>query len=363
MRRAWLIPLFAVAATRLPAQWQATLDAGATHLRQTGIPESNVATVGGTVDALGDRAWLRSSALAARSGNDGWTAQAVALASIFGPLGPAKWELSGVLSGFGQTNAGSTGTAEAMARVHLGLASRGIAFGAGGGVLSDSASRRGIYRAQATAWQAGVSNRVVGDVTLVGTSGRTGPLARGGAPASYVDASAIWRVERGGVETGVTIGGRAAFRGVSNDGWGSVDAGVWVAPNLALVAAAGRSLEDAARGIPRTRYVSLSLRIAARPHASVLGVARPAGPTVAVTRAGVQVRADGASRVEVMGDFTDWMAVPLERSGGTWRLDRTVAPGLHRIAIRVDGAAWIAPPNLPHATDDLGGVVGLISVP
>jgi hypothetical protein len=64
-----------------------------------------------------------------------------------------------------------------------------------------------------------------------------------------------------------------------------------------------------------------------------------------------------------MADFTDWSPVVLERIDGVWRLDRAVTPGVHRIALRIDGGEWIAPANIPHATDDLGGVVGLITIP
>ena len=64
-----------------------------------------------------------------------------------------------------------------------------------------------------------------------------------------------------------------------------------------------------------------------------------------------------------MGDFTDWNPVALELAADVWRFDRAIAPGLHRIALRIDGGEWSAPVNLPRATDDLGGVVGLITVP
>ena len=84
MRRARLIPLCFVLALsrRAIAQWQATGDVGAAYLRQSGIPESMVSTFGGTVEALGDHAWFRGSALAARAGENRWTTQGVAVASF-----------------------------------------------------------------------------------------------------------------------------------------------------------------------------------------------------------------------------------------------------------------------------------------
>ena len=77
----------------------------------------------------------------------------------------------------------------------------------------------------------------------------------------------------------------------------------------------------------------------------------------------IEVGARGAQRVELMADFTDWSPVELERDGDVWRFERAIPPGLHRVAIRIDGGAWTAPANLPRVNDDLGGVVGLISVP
>ena len=64
-----------------------------------------------------------------------------------------------------------------------------------------------------------------------------------------------------------------------------------------------------------------------------------------------------ATRVEIMGDFTDWTPVALARAGDSWRLERTITPGLHRLAIRIDGGDWVMPVNVPTASDELGGRV------
>ena len=77
----------------------------------------------------------------------------------------------------------------------------------------------------------------------------------------------------------------------------------------------------------------------------------------------IEIHGVKGARVELMADFTDWNPVVLERDGDVWRTERTVSAGLHRIALRVDDGEWIAPANLPHVNDDLGGVVGLITVP
>ena len=64
-----------------------------------------------------------------------------------------------------------------------------------------------------------------------------------------------------------------------------------------------------------------------------------------------------------MADFTDWNPEVLARAGDVWTMQRVIPPGLHRIAVRIDGGEWIAPANLRQVTDDLGGVVGLITIP
>jgi lysophospholipase L1-like esterase len=135
----------------------------------------------------------------------------------------------------------------------------------------------------------------------------------------------------------------------------------------ALVMSIGRTLDDVVRGVPRTRFASVALRISAWPHIGVPKRTRAVGPRVSAERTGdgrqrLDVLVANATRVEVMADFTDWNPVMLGHIDGVWRLERAVPPGLHRIALRIDGGEWIAPANLPHVTDDLGGVVGLITI-
>jgi hypothetical protein len=88
---------------------------------------------------------------------------------------------------------------------------------------------------------------------------------------------------------------------------------------------------------------------------------------VAALRVGSEVRIDvsgvGGARVEMMADFTEWQPVPLVRDGDVWRVTRAITPGLHRIALRVDGGEWLVPRNLPRSEDELVGAVGLINVP
>jgi hypothetical protein len=75
------------------------------------------------------------------------------------------------------------------------------------------------------------------------------------------------------------------------------------------------------------------------------------------------VAASGATRVEIRSDVTGWVAVPLERNAeGVWQVDLEAEPGVHRLALRVDGGAWLPPPGLPVGSDGYGVEVGLLIV-
>ena len=67
--------------------------------------------------------------------------------------------------------------------------------------------------------------------------------------------------------------------------------------------------------------------------------------------------------VELMADFTDWEAVRCTASGWRMAIERLIARGTHRVAIRIDGGQWIVPPNLPRVADEFGGEVGIVVVP
>ena len=77
----------------------------------------------------------------------------------------------------------------------------------------------------------------------------------------------------------------------------------------------------------------------------------------------VRVRAPTARTVEVMADFTDWTPLSLRAVGDLFVREVAVAPGTHRVVVRVDGGPWRPAVNTPAVDDDLGGRVGLLVVP
>jgi hypothetical protein len=361
------------------AQWQLTGDAGVAHLEQSAIPTSNALTAGASLEAYGSRTSLRSSALIAFAGSNRSTAQAIVLGSLLGPpQSTARWELTGAVSGFGESNAGSTVSGEGLARLRFESEGRGFALGAGGGAIAHSGEADGLFHAQGDAyvhtnagqWIASLSAvsipSMTGEQFIVDGSSLSANAIRG---LSYGDAALGWRQEHSAIEADATAGVRAGFHGVVSTGaWGAANAAFWFTQQSAIVFGVGRTLDDATRGVPRTTYASVSLRFAARPHLVRSAKEEVGGPRLTVVPVAgggglIEVRGVEATRLEVMGDFTEWKPVELERDGSVWRLERAMTPGLHRIAIRVDGGEWVAPANLPRATDELGGVIGLITVP
>ncbi len=361
--RAAATGLATIAALAFPAsvraQWQLTADAGLSHLRQTGIPESVAQTLAATIDGVGNRGWLHAVGLTSTQANAAWTGQALALGGITGQIvDPVRWELGGVFSGFAQTGATTTKSGEVNARLRFGGPLGGVALGGGTGASANSFYNVAVGRGSLDTWWSSGQERLLASAMLthIGST-------------SYTDLAASWRHEAGGASIGAT----AALRsGAGNGGWQAADAELWVSSRLAIVVAAGNALPDVVRGTPSTRYASASLRVVWQPHVALrFGREAEAGVRVVITRssadggtARIDVSSPKAERVELMADFTGWEPIALERASDGWFADRTVTPGLHRLAIRIDGGAWIAPANVPKLRDDdLGGTVGLITVP
>lgn len=82
----------------------------------------------------------------------------------------------------------------------------------------------------------------------------------------------------------------------------------------------------------------------------VYTVERRPGRTVVVFR----LRRADASRVSLVGDFSGWQPIPMERVGGVWQARLPVPPGLYHFGFLVDGE-WHVPPAAPgQVTDEFG---------
>ena len=155
----------------------------------------------------------------------------------------------------------------------------------------------------------------------------------------------------------LTLWGLTAYRGIT--------------PLLDLVASAGRSGSDPVTAAPGSRYFALGLRFRFRsgqaplvipPSRSADRAAFHLGPALGSGRE-ILLHVPQANRVELAGDFTDWRPVQLDPwADGAWRTVLTIPAGLHRLAIRVDGGPWRAPPGLRPVASEFGGEVAEIVV-
>jgi hypothetical protein len=174
--------------------------------------------------------------------------------------------------------------------------------------------------------------------------------------------------------------GRLAFRGVvgtrffaerqPNELWGQVQGAYTLGPDVALIAATGVHPSAAAYGVSRARFLEVGLRVAP---SALLRPRLPRGvrPTAAAFEVGsavagrrtLRIRVPNARTVELSGDFTGWKPIALTRAGADqWEARLPIAPGIHRLAIRVDGDAWTPPPGVNAVPDEFQGTVGVIVV-
>jgi hypothetical protein len=180
--------------------------------------------------------------------------------------------------------------------------------------------------------------------------------------------SGRWRIRS--LDFDASFGRRFSRSTAETTIWG-LSASRSIAPSLALVAAAGRAGSDPVTSVPGARYFALGLRLkvgspvlAPLPSAAVRTTTAPfqIGPAVAAGRE-IVIQAADARAVELAGDFTDWKPVALQRWGQDgWRALLPISPGLHRLAIRIDGGAWHAPAGTRPIASEFGGEVAEVVV-
>jgi hypothetical protein len=192
------------------------------------------------------------------------------------------------------------------------------------------------------------------------------------------DAVATLHWERGPLDLDASVGARLRTRTDAARRWGAASATVWLTRTLGLVAAGGTSPETFLQGFSNMRYATLGLRVSSTPRGRAAARPRPtraerrtppaASRLVVLHDAGTATRtlrlvSPGATRVELMADFTDWLPVTLERiAPDVWELPTRVAPGTYRVSVRVNDGAWTAPPGVPGRKDEFGGEGGVVVV-
>ena len=386
-----------------------SVDAGGATLDQANVARVTAPTLAANWRLAGETAALDLTGAATLASADRWAAQGV-LAGAWTPGGTGAWELGGVATALRYRGASPAAHVLGLARRRLDgerWGGWGAWVGAGGGFLTREGLQAPIAAADAGVWWHGrgptlslalAAQRARLDSTIVPP---TAPAPYGVVVASPVGLNATppavaavaaavrpllavdltgavaWSGPRG--ELALSTGVRRApaqFGGVRGIALAS---GVWWAlPRVGVIASAGDQMADPLRGMPAVRHLSLGLRwrvapagraaAAPPPTASPAPVASADAPLAeAVDGPGetrrLRVRAPGAQRVEVRGDWTDWRPVALVRDGDAWVLADPVPRGTRRLTVRADGGAWRVPANLAGADDDFGSRVGLLIVP
>jgi hypothetical protein len=153
--------------------------------------------------------------------------------------------------------------------------------------------------------------------------------------------------------------------------WASMQAAFWITSQMAAVAGGGREPAQPTRGLPARSYGSLGIMLAYWPiPRGIVPIETPASLVQAFelraageTLQRITARIGGVESVEIMGDFSDWAAIPLIRRGrDLWELLIPMTPGMHQINIRIDGGSWIAPPGVPAIKDGFNGEVGVLVI-
>ncbi|HEY2377821.1 MAG TPA: glycogen-binding domain-containing protein [Gemmatimonadaceae bacterium] len=351
------------------------LDLGGALLSQSNL-SNGVLTASGQLRYLTPQFALTMNGIAARTPNDLYSGQGVLSASRYAaPSQRLRWELGGMASAFGLSNAAPSLGWQLLAREHFTGSLGGVFLGAAGGAVTQSNVSRRVLNAH-TGGYVFLDPLGHDELSIALAFTDAGMRADTGLLDRYGDAIGYWTHRNGPVELLLGGGLRAvSIRQSQYQSWGSASIVLWFARGAALVFAGGQALEDASRGVPTTRYLSVAMRFgtsSARPGLVTSPVRdRPDmdGGRIDVNVRGdsvriVTVRLRSAKMVELMADFTDWEPVNMSQvPNGDWTIERIIARGTHRVAIRVDGGAWGVPPNLPRVSDEFGGDVGLLVVP
>ena len=369
------------------AQVVGTLGAGTGHVTYNDTPRMSVVSLAPTVVFEGERTHVSAVGAFTRFEGGIWSAQAIAAGSRFSePRGPFRGELAAQFETNSHREAVRTAQVLAQGRAHLIAAGdRGFWLGAGGGYAWRAPASGAVLRADAGAWAQlwDATARLTASHNSVETGTRTvtasanmdamSATARDTnivrASVRYVDAEASLAWARGRVALDAAAGRRIIQGGTRENTW-LLGGSVALTERLALVGSAGASPFDIAQGLPGGRYATIALRVTTRPGGALelrsraratahnLETWREEDGTVLLV-----VHAPHARRVELMGDFTDWRPVVMQREADDHFAARVRLPaGSYRINVRVDGGTWMAPPGTTPVADEYNGAAGLLVI-
>jgi hypothetical protein len=349
--------------SRAAAQLFTSLDANAARATYDGYLASGVFTLAPTV-TYADRGLRLGVDGAFSEFETGHTSAIVdATAGIGGPIaGRLRWDLGGEGAElwYRSTPPVLSGVITPRLRIDQGPFAAWVA-GAVGSTDNDSVFGQFVGRGEIGGLVA--LPHVTPSITLSTT--------RAGV-AHYTDLQSVIQSEYGRFAVSATVGTRSGvlLGGVAS--WFNAEARMTLFDGVALVIAGGSYPADLVRGAPGAHFIGGGLRV------SDTFRLRKRSPAVArydalngVTDVLVDARtlrftAPAKATVEIMADFTGWQPVPMvEVKPGVYQVTLTdpVAPGPHRVNLRVNHGDWGVPRELPPITDDFGGTAGSLVVP
>jgi len=164
--------------------------------------------------------------------------------------------------------------------------------------------------------------------------------------------------------TFTAVGGMHTDAGAQTP-FGSGSLSLGVTPTVALELAAGSYAANRLVGTPGGKFLNAGFAVRFASHdgpESALPAATGVGrPLAGATR--LSIRADDATRVDVVGDFTDWKPIAAQRAAnGIWYIDLKIPAGQYRYAFRIDGKDWRVPEGAASTDDGFGGKTAWLNV-
>ncbi|HSL69327.1 MAG TPA: glycogen-binding domain-containing protein, partial [Longimicrobiales bacterium] len=368
----------ALLAPPVAAQTAATLGMSASVVEYEGFLASGAAVLTPALryDAADLSIGAQASWTVFESGNQ--ILQATAAAGWLARL-HARWRFE--LSGAGGVSryADEPGSSHLLARsrLHFSTERTGAWLGATTGMSVDGSAQQPV-ELSVGAWSVRNRTAIVGTVTNTWM----------GADRFLDVLGAVrWTHER--VELEARVGARpwtVASAGLGEPHttmFGELSALLQVARRISLAFSAGSYPADPVRRLLAAKYASAGITLTMiKPEARsvpILADARIAAardhsasasttvPQIELGSAGsermLRVIVANAAMVELMGDFTDWEPIALTRvSAGIWEVRAPLAPGTHRLNIRVDGGEWVVPSGARSESGEFGTAVGVIVV-
>lgn len=307
-------------------------------------------------------AYATLSAVLARFGAGQWTSHGHGDVSLlFAPARSVRLlrvEVVGSADGSVHSNDYRTAATRGEFRVHLAGRSAGLWAG-GTGATGWTSPSTGVATAigpTAGAW----GRRGTWSATAVWT-----PFRLQGA--WYQQMEGRVSASTGGAEFLGYAGWRSApsVSGLPNATWGGGSVTVWFTSQAAFVLGAGSYASELLQALPKGRYLSAAVRFS-RGRPSVWAGSSGGRAVYAHDRGEAELlfAVPGASRVDLVADWTGWQPVPMQRAAdGRWLLRVVLAPGVHRFNLVVNGERWIVPAGVASVDDGFGGKISLLVVP